>query len=147
MDIDDGSARRDIIVVADVPLRDVDEVMVGEAARRIRHAGEAEIRAIGEDGGQQRRPVGGRGAGAQMRETIGKLCPAVDITQNLGDPRPRQHPVQSNGENARGVRDGRLDPGDVELAVFDLDAVEFAARSAGSQKFRRSFKAAARLAT
>jgi len=80
--------------------------------------------------GQQRRFVDGRIAGAQMRETIGKSGPAVDIAQNLGDPRARQHAIQPNGEVARGVRDGRFEPGDVELAVFDLDAVEFAARGA-----------------
>ena len=46
--VDDGGTGGDVVVVADVPLRDVDEMMIAEAARRVGHAGEAEIGAVGE---------------------------------------------------------------------------------------------------
>jgi len=134
VDIDDGGAGGDIIFGADMPLRHVEEVMVGEAARRVGHAGETEVGAVGEDSGQQRRSVGGRVAGAHVRETVAELGPAVQVAQNLGDPRARQHAVEPDREAARGVWDGRLGAGDVKLAVFDLDAVEFAARGAGGHE-------------
>ena len=126
--VDDGGAGGDVVVVADVPLRHVDEMVVAEAARRIGHAGEAEIGAVGEHRRQQRRLVGGRIAGAQMREPVGKAGPRIDIAQHLGDPHPRQHPVQPERQIARRLRNGRRGAGDEELAVLDLDAVEFAAR-------------------
>jgi hypothetical protein len=46
--VDDGGAGGDIVVVADVPLRHVDEMMVAETPRRVGHAGEAQIGAVGE---------------------------------------------------------------------------------------------------
>ena len=64
-----------------------------------------------------------------MGEAIGKSGPSVDITQNLGDPCAWQHAIQPNGKVPCSVRDGRLAPGDVEFAILDLSAVEFAARS------------------
>jgi len=66
--VDDGGAGGDVVVVADVPLRHVDEVMVAEASRRVGHTGEAQIGAVGEHGRQQRRFVGGGNAGTQMQE-------------------------------------------------------------------------------
>ena len=48
MGVDDGGARGDVIVVADVPLRHVDETMIAEAARGIGHARETEIGAVSE---------------------------------------------------------------------------------------------------
>jgi len=72
MRVDDGGAGGDVVAVADVPLRDVDEVMVAEAPRRVGHAGEAQIGAVGENRRQQRRFVGGGIAGAQMHEPVGE---------------------------------------------------------------------------
>jgi hypothetical protein len=69
-----------------------------------------------------------------MGEAIGKSGPPVDFTQNLGDPCARQHAVQPNGKLPCSVRDGRLVPGDVEFAILDLDAIEFAACSPGCHK-------------
>jgi hypothetical protein len=77
--VDDGSTGGDVIVIADVPLRHVDEVKIAEASRRIGHAGEAKIRAVGEHRRQQRRFVGGGIAGAQMHEPIGESGPPIDI--------------------------------------------------------------------
>jgi hypothetical protein len=48
MGVDNGGACGDVVVVADVPLRHVDEMMIAEATRRIGHAREAEIGAVGE---------------------------------------------------------------------------------------------------
>ena len=104
--VDDGGAGGDVVVVADVPLRHVDEMMVAEAARRVGHASEAQIGAVGEHRRQQRRFVGGGIAGAQMREPVGESGPSVDIAQNLGDPCPRQHSVQPQRQIARGLGDG-----------------------------------------
>jgi hypothetical protein len=86
MDVDNGGAGGDVVVIADMPLRNVDQMMVAEAARCVGHASQAEVGAIGENACQQRRFVSGRIAGAQMGEAIGKSGPSVDITQNLGDP-------------------------------------------------------------
>ena len=130
MGVDDGGAGGDVVVVADVPLRHVDQMMVAEAARRVGHAGEAEIGAVGEHRRQQRRFVGGRIAGAQMREPVGESGPRIDIAQHLGDPHPRQHSVQPQGQIARAPRDGGRGAGDEEFAILDLDPVEFAARGA-----------------
>ena len=91
--VDDGGAGGDVVVVADVPLRDVDQMVVAEAARRVGHAGEAEIGAVGEDRRQQGRFVGCRVAGAQVGEAVGEAGPAVDVGQDLGDPHPRQQAV------------------------------------------------------
>ena len=128
MRVDDRGAGGDIVVVADVPLRHVDQMEIAEAARRVGHAGEAEVGAVGENRRQQRRYIGGRIAGAQMGEPVGEAGPAVDVAQDLGDPHTRQHAVQSQGQVARGVGNDRRGAGDVELAVLDLDPVEFAAR-------------------
>jgi hypothetical protein len=77
--IDDGGAGGNVVVVADVPLRHVDEVVIAEAARRIGHAGEAKIGAVGEHRRQQRPFVGGGIASAQVHESIGKAGPTIDI--------------------------------------------------------------------
>src|SRR3954463_2005131 len=81
--IDDGSASSDVIVVADMPLRYVDEVEVTEATRCIGHAGETEIGPVGEYRRQQRGFVGSGIAGAQMHEPIREASPRIDIAQHL----------------------------------------------------------------
>jgi hypothetical protein len=102
------------------------EVKIAEAPRRIGHAGETKIRAVGE----QRRFVGGGIAGAQMYEPIGESGPPIDIAQILGDPGARQHPVRPKGQIARGLRNDGRGAGDEELAVLNLATVEFSAPSA-----------------
>jgi hypothetical protein len=127
MRVDDGGAGGDIVLVADVPLRQVDQMKVAEAARRVGHAGKAEVGAVGENRCQERWYIAGRIAGAQVGEPVGEAGPAVNVAQNLGDPHTRQHAVQSQGQVARGVGNDQWNPGDVELAVLDFDAVEFTA--------------------
>jgi hypothetical protein len=61
--VGDGGACGDVIVVADMPLRYVHEVMVADAVRCIGHAGQAEIGAVREHRGEQRRLVRRRAAG------------------------------------------------------------------------------------
>ena len=128
MRVDDRGAGGDMVLVADVPLRHVDQVEIAEAARRVGHAGEAEVGAIGEDRCQERGDIGSRIAGPRMGEPVGEAGPAVDVAQDLGDPRARQHAVQSQGQVARGVGNNQRNPGDVELAVVDFDTVGIAAR-------------------
>jgi hypothetical protein len=65
-----------------------------------------------------------------MHEPVGESGPPVDIAQNLGNPRPRQHSVQPEGQIARSIRDGGRGASDVEFAVLDLDPVEFSASGA-----------------
>ena len=93
-----------------------------------RPCGQTEAGAVGENRRQERWDIGRWVAGAQMREAVGEAGPAVDVTQHLGDPHTRQHTVQSQGQIARGIRNERWNPGDVEFSVFDLDAVEFTTR-------------------
>ena len=49
MDVDDGGPSGNVVVVADMPLRHVDEMMVAEAARCVGHTSQAKVGAIGED--------------------------------------------------------------------------------------------------
>ena len=126
--VDDGGPRGDVVVVADVPLRHIDQVVVADAVRRVGHAGETKIGAVREHRGQECRLVRCRVAGAQMREAIGEASPGIDVAQELGDAHPRQHAVEPDRQIARRFRHGRLHACDVERAVLDLDAVEFAAR-------------------
>ena len=123
-----GGPRGDVIVVADVPLRHIHQVVVADAVRRVGHTSQAEIGAVREHRGQERRLVRRRVAGAQMREAIGEAGPGIDIAQELGDAHPRQHAVEPDRQVARRLRHRRLHARDVERAVFDLDAVEIAAR-------------------
>jgi hypothetical protein len=125
--VDDGGPRGDVIVVADVPLRDIHQVVVADAMRSVGHAGQAEIGAVREHRGQERRPVRRRAAGAQMREAIGEAGPGIDIVQQLSDADPRQHAVEPDRQVARRFRHGGLHAGDVKRAVLDLDAIELAA--------------------
>ena len=60
----------------------------------------------------------------------GEAGPRIDIAQHLGDPHPWQHPVQPQRQIARGLGNGGRGAGDEQLAILDLDPVEFAARGA-----------------
>ena len=142
--VDDGGAGGDVVVVADVPLRHVDEVMVTETARCVGHAGEAQIGAVGKHRRQQRGFVGGGIAGAQMHESVGESGPPVDIAQDLGDPDPRQHSVQPQGPIAGGLWDGGRCAGDVSVPS-SISTPSSSPRSA--TKVRRSCSAAVRLVT
>src|SRR3954469_5271592 len=70
MNVDDGGSSGDVVVVADMPLRHVDQMMVAEAARCVGHASQAKVGAIGEDTCQKCRFVGSWIAAAQMGEAI-----------------------------------------------------------------------------
>ena len=83
MSVDNGGARGDVVVVADVPLRDVDETMIAEATRGIGHARETEIGAVREYRRQQCRSVGGGVAGAQMHESFGEALEKEELQIKL----------------------------------------------------------------
>jgi len=134
--LDDDGAARGVIVLVDVPLRHVDQVMVAQATGRTGHARQAKVGAIGQEGGKQGRQVGGRVAGAQMGEAGGEPRGQRDILHNLGDAHPRQHAVEASGHEPRGVGHRWLGACDVEGAVLDLDAVQLAARGAGSHELQ-----------
>jgi hypothetical protein len=53
-----------------------------------------------------------------MHETVGEAGPPVDIPQNLGNLRPRQHPVQPEGQVACGLGNGGWDAEYEEFAVL-----------------------------
>src|SRR5215472_507191 len=88
MGVDDGGASGDIVVVADVPLRHVDQMVVAQTVRCVGHAGKTKIGAVRQDCGQQRRFVRRQIASTQMGEPIGIPGPAIDIAENLGDTHP-----------------------------------------------------------
>jgi hypothetical protein len=77
---DDGAAGRRVVLV-NVPLRLVDQVMVAQAAGGVRHAGQADVGAVGqerrEQGGQVRRLM----AGAEVGEAGGEPGRLRDIRQ------------------------------------------------------------------
>ena len=103
--VDNSGAGGDVVVVAVVPLRHVDEVMVAKAARLIGHAGEAQIGAVGEHRRQQGRFVAGGIAGSQMHESVRESGPFIDIAQNLGGPCVWQPSIQSKSKIACGLGD------------------------------------------
>jgi hypothetical protein len=70
-------------------LRHVDQVEIAKAARRVGHAGKTEVGAVGKDRCQESGDIGSRIAGPQMGEPVGEAGPAVDVAQDLGDPRAR----------------------------------------------------------
>jgi hypothetical protein len=59
----------------------IHEVVVADAVRGVSHAGQAEIGAVREHRGQERRLVRRRVAGAQMCEAISKAGPGIDVAQ------------------------------------------------------------------
>ena len=128
MGVDDGGASGDIVVVADVPLRHVDQMVVAQTVRCVGHAGKTKIGAVRQDCGQQRRFVRRQIASTQMGEPIGIPGPAIDIAENLGDTHPWQHRVQPDGQIARGIGYRWLGPGYVQRAILDLNTVKVAAR-------------------
>ena len=65
-----------------------------------------------------------------MDEPVREPGPRIDIAEHFGDAHPRQHPVQPQRQIARRLRHGGRGAGDEQLAVLDLDAVEFAALGA-----------------
>ena len=66
------------------------------------HTGQAEIGGVGEHSRHQGSRVVRRRASAQMRETIGEACPAVNFGEQLGDAQTRQHGVEPTDEHVRG---------------------------------------------
>ncbi len=136
MRVDDRGARGDVVVVVDVPLRDVDQVMVGQAVRGVGHARQTQVRAVGQDGSEQRRLVGGRVACAQMGEAVGEPCPGIDVSQDLGDAHARQQAFQARCKQARRLRRRRFGARDVEFSCLDLHAIQFAARGTGRDKLQ-----------
>ncbi len=67
---DNGGARSDAVVIADVPLRHVDEMVIAEAQGGVGHADEAEIDTVDEYRRQRHRFVAGGIAGAQINEPV-----------------------------------------------------------------------------
>ncbi len=70
-------------------------------------------------------------AGLPVRRCVnrsGESGPRIDVAQNLGDPHPWQHAVQSQRQIARRLGNSGRGAGDEQLAVLDFDPVEFAAR-------------------
>jgi len=94
--LDDDRAAGDVVVLVDVPLCHVDQVVVAHAAGRIGHARQAEVSAIGQEGGKQGRQVGRRAAGAQMGEAGGEPRGQRNILHDLGHANPWQHAVEAS---------------------------------------------------
>ncbi len=98
MRVDDRGARGDVVVVVDVPLRDVDQVMVGQAVRGVGHARQTP--------GSCRRP--GRQRAAPASSAAGVAC--AQMGEAVGEPLSRHSPTSARTSVMR-TRGNRLSSG------------------------------------
>jgi hypothetical protein len=61
---------------------------------------------------------------------------AADFVQQFSDAHPRQHGIDHGGQCLRFGRGGRFDGSDVQTAVTQLDALEFAAPQLAGKAFQ-----------
>ncbi|KSV63867.1 hypothetical protein N182_36750 [Sinorhizobium sp. GL2] len=66
------------------------ELALGYSGGNIRHSGEAEIDAVRQNGGEERKLVVNRPTAAQMGEGVGKSRAGVHLKQQIGDADRRQ---------------------------------------------------------
>src|SRR3546814_3938579 len=98
MSVDQAPQRRAIGSLADVPVMQMGELAQARAPAAVRHAGQAEIDAIGEDHGQQRVAIVGRTARAPVCETVAEAGPRIDIEQDVRDFHARERSEEHTSE-------------------------------------------------
>ena len=126
------SRERDLIGLrANIGVGDPDQLVAGDALAGRRHARQAEIGGVGENGGKQRVLVVAAFARAQVRKSVGEAGSAVHFVQQFGDTDRRQHAVDCGGEGFGFGRGCRLHRCDMQLAVTELDPVEGPGQQAG----------------
>ncbi|GCD60754.1 hypothetical protein NBRC3278_3231 [Acetobacter pasteurianus NBRC 3278] len=92
--LDQPRQRRSVAILAQVPGREPAELTPSYQPTGLGHAGVAEIRRIGKNGGKDRAGIVVCPAGSQMREAAGKSRPAIHVGQQIGDPDGRQACVE-----------------------------------------------------
>jgi hypothetical protein len=100
-----------------VPVRHPGQPAEADATAGFRHAGEAEVEAVGQDPGHHQLAVLGGFPGPQMGEAIGEAGPPVHLGQQIGDPHPGQHGVQALVHGLRFRRPGLGDGSDLQRAL------------------------------
>ena len=122
--VDDRRERRSIGFLAQMPSVNPGELRLRHALRGMGHPFETEIRAVGENGGEQGVFVLGWLAGTQIGEGIRKAGAAADFVQKLGDPNSRAQPVESSVETLGFRRRDRLGRRYMKDAVAKDDALQ-----------------------
>ena len=85
MRVDDPRERRRIAFLAHVPVMDPGKLTQRRAAASFRHPGQAEIGAVRENRGQQRRTIVMNQSATLMGEAVRKAGPSIDFQQQIGD--------------------------------------------------------------
>lgn len=132
-----------VVVWRDVGRFRPDELVGGDTLARVGHARDAEIRAVGENGGQQGVLVVVRLASLHVSEGEGKAGRASDLMEQLSNADARHQPVDPRGERLGG--DGLLgaDGRDRQLTIFQRHAFNPTLREAMREAFQPPVKFAA----
>ena len=125
--VDQDGERAFVAVLADIGILGPDELVASHALARGRHAGEAKICGVGEDGGEQRVAVVALAACAQIGEPGEEPRLVGDVVQEFGDPDPG-HQRADRVRQFLGWRAGlRADRGNLQSSVDQLHAFQPAA--------------------
>jgi hypothetical protein len=71
-----------------VPVDDTGELPEAAGSAGLGDPLEAEIDAVGKDGGQEQAPLAWRDAGLEMGEGAGEADPTIDLLEEVGDADP-----------------------------------------------------------
>ena len=124
--VDQAAQRFGVGGLGDVPVMHEREAAQARAAARVGHAGEAEVDAVRQQAGQQRRAVVAGPARAAMGEALGEAGPGVDVHEHVGDAGAWQAVVERTPERLdRGRRHGAR-RGDGQARRLKADVRQFA---------------------
>ena len=88
--VDENGVRRRVTFLANMPVVRPGELAHRQSGRDIRHSGKAEIDAVRQDGGEERKLVVGRPTAAQMGKGVRKFRSGVNLEQKVSDADRRQ---------------------------------------------------------
>ena len=83
--VDQTAQRKDVGLIANVPVRCPCQLAKAADAARFGHAGQTKIEPVGEQSGHQDVVVSSRFASAQVGEAVGELGPGRHLGQQVGD--------------------------------------------------------------
>ncbi len=125
--VDQTPERQGMGLVADMPVGRPGQLAEAGNAARLGHSRQAEIEPVGQEARHKDLRVGGRVAGSQMGEAIGKQRPLRHLRQEIGDPDARQHRVEARGERFGFQRCRFFDRRDFQHALVERDIGQQAA--------------------
>lgn len=129
--VDQAAQRLDVGGLGDVPVVHEREAAQARAAARVGHAGEAEVDAVCQQAGEQRRAVVAGTARPTVGEALRKASPGVDVHEHVRDAGARQAVVERAPEHLdRGRRHGAR-RGDGQARGLETDVRQLAGPCAG----------------